>query len=112
MKTNFTRWSALVVMGALLGAVSAVADEAPGPDNSHPKAFVKDSVITTKVKSKLAADRLTTLAKIHVDTDDNGVVWLKGTTPTQEAADRAVAIARNTEHVVDVHSDIVVAPKD
>jgi hyperosmotically inducible protein len=110
MKTNFTRWSALVILGALLGPLAAVADEGPGPDTSHPKAFVKDSVITTKVKSKLAADRLTSLAKIHVDTDDSGIVWLKGTTPTQAAADRAVAIARATEHVVDVHSDIMVEP--
>ena len=46
--------------------------------------------------------------KIHVDTDTNGIVWLSGTANTQEAADRARSIARNTEGVKHVHSDISV----
>jgi hyperosmotically inducible protein len=47
-----------------------------------------------------------------VDTDENGVVWLRGTAPTQEAADRAVAIARETEGVKDVRSHIKVRQDD
>jgi hyperosmotically inducible protein len=39
-------------------------------------AFVKDSAITTKIKTKLAADHPTSLALVHVDTDKDGVVWL------------------------------------
>jgi hyperosmotically inducible protein len=81
-------------------------------DRSHPAAFVKDSVITTKVKSKLAAEHIKSLGRIHVDTDENGVVWLRGTASTQAAADRAVAIARETEGVKDVHSDIKVRHDD
>jgi len=36
-------------------------------------------------KSKLAADHLGSLAHIHVDTDENGVVWLSGSAHNQEA---------------------------
>ena len=79
-------------------------------DRSHPKAFVKDSAITTKIKSKLAAQHISSLAKIHVDTDADGVVWLSGSAANQDAVDRAVAIARDTDGVRAVKSDIKVHP--
>ena len=63
------------------------------------------------MKTKLAAEHLRTLAHVHVDTDANGIVWLRGTVRTQEAADRALNIARDTEGVTDVHSNIRVVPK-
>jgi hyperosmotically inducible protein len=108
MKTKSTLAAALIAGGALLGTMTAMAYDQGTTDRSHPKAFVKDSAITAKIKTQLAEDHLTSLAKIHVDTDDDGIVWLKGSTASREAADRAVAIARATEHVKDVHSDIVV----
>jgi hyperosmotically inducible protein len=83
-------------------------DESTPPDSSHH--FVKDSVITTKVKSKLAAKHLTTLTRIKVDTDENGVVWLSGRAPTQDAVDLAGMIAKNTDGVNSVHNDVVVQP--
>ncbi len=76
------------------------------------KTFVKDSVITTKVKARLAADHITSLARIHVDTDENGVVYLSGTAKTQEAVDTAGRLARDTEHVRDVRNDITVRLDD
>jgi hyperosmotically inducible periplasmic protein len=102
----------LMIIGVLLGPVVAVAAEDSDADRSHPKAFVKDSAITTKVKAKLAAEHITSLGKIHVDTDANGVVWLHGTAHTQEAADKAVAIARETEGVKAVNSRIKVKRDD
>ena len=102
----------LMVIGVLLGPVVAVATEDSDADRSHPKAFVKDSAITTKVKTKLAAAHITSLGNIHVDTDADGVVWLHGTAHTQEAADKAVAIARETEGVKAVHSRIKVKKDD
>jgi hyperosmotically inducible protein len=83
-------------------------DESTPPDSSHH--FVKDSVITTKVKSKLAAKHLATLTRIKVDTDENGVVWLSGRAPTQDAVDLAGMIAKNTDGVNSVHNDVVVQP--
>jgi hyperosmotically inducible protein len=102
----------LVVIGVLLGPVVAMATEESDADRSHPKAFVKDSAITSKVKTKLAAEHITSLGRIHVDTDADGVVWLHGTARTQEAADKAVSIARETEGVKDVHSRIKVRKDD
>jgi len=70
--------------------------------------FVKDSVITTKVKAKLAAKHMSTLTNIRVDTDENGVVWLSGRAPTQDAVDLATMIAKDTDGVRSVHNDIAV----
>ena len=81
-------------------------------DRAHPVAFVKDSVITTKVKAKLAAAKLRNFATIHVDTDSNGMVVLSGKTRTQESADKAVEIAKATEGVTSVQSTIVVKKDD
>jgi hyperosmotically inducible protein len=84
-----------------------MADEGADTGSHH---FVKDSAITTKVKAKLAAKQLSTLTRIKVDTDADGVVWLSGRTPTHDASDLAAMIARNTEGVTSVHNDIVVEP--
>jgi hypothetical protein len=42
---------------------------------AHPQTFVKDS---TKIKSKLAAVHPGSVARVHVDADDHGVVWRSG----------------------------------
>jgi hyperosmotically inducible protein len=99
-------FSGLLISGAVL------ADKDSDTDRSHPANYVKDSAITTKIKTKLAADHITSLGRIHVDTDKDGVVWLSGTARTQEAIDKAVSIAKNTEHVVSVHSDIKIKSDD
>ena len=78
----------------------------------HPKAFVHDSVITTKIKSKLAAQHLASLAHIHVDTDQNGVVWLSGSAHNQDAVAQAVSIARDTEGVKDIKSTVKIRHDD
>ncbi|HLZ99543.1 MAG TPA: BON domain-containing protein [Steroidobacteraceae bacterium] len=78
-------------------------------DRSHPGAFVKDSVITTKVKSKLAAKHMSTLTNIKVDTDNHGVVVLSGKAPTKDASDLAEMIAKDTEGVTSVRNKIIVA---
>jgi hyperosmotically inducible protein len=95
----------------LIGPVAALAGDAD-VDRSHPTAFVKDSAITASIKTKLAAEHITSLGNIHVDTDQNGVVWLTGSAHSQAEADKAVAIARGTEHVVSVHSDLSVKKDD
>jgi hyperosmotically inducible periplasmic protein len=96
--------AASVVCGPMV-----LADESgTASDSSHH--FVKDSVITTKVKSKLAAKHLTTLTRIKVDTDENGVVWLSGRAPTQDAVDMATMIAKDTDGVASVHNGIAIQP--
>jgi hyperosmotically inducible protein len=103
----------LIVAGMLTASVVCaplvLADEAgTAPESSHH--YVKDSVITTKVKSKLAAKHLSTLTKIKVDTDANGEVWLSGRAPNKDAVDLATELAKNTEGVTSVHNDVAVQP--
>ena len=101
--------TALVAVSPLC-ATLAVADQPADSDTSHPGAYVKDSVITTKVKAKLAAKHMSTLTNIQVDTDNQGVVWLSGKAPTKDASDLAGMIAKDTTGVTSVHNKIEVAP--
>ena len=110
MKTKLAI-ACLIIGASLTPVVSYSADDAD-MDRSHPKAFVKDSAITMKIKSKLAAQHLTSLGRIHVDTDANGVVWLSGTARSQDTIDKAVSIARETEHVVSVKNELTIKKDD
>ena len=98
--------SATVALGSAF-AISAIA-AGSGDDTATVGTYVKDSAITTKVKTKLAAKHLSTLTKIQVDTDKNGVVWLSGTAPTKDAKDLAGMITKDTDGVTAVHNNIVV----
>src|ERR1700736_1304050 len=95
------------VIGTVLAPVAAYAADSD-KDRSKPATFVKDSVVTTKIKAKLAAEHLASAKHIKVDTDMNGVVWMTGTANNQGEVDKAIAIARNTEGVKSVHSDLKV----
>jgi hyperosmotically inducible protein len=103
-----------VILASMLTASVAFvpmvfADETgASSDTSHH--YVKDSVITTKVKSKLAAKHLSTLTHIKVDTDENGVVYLSGRAPNQDAVDIATLVAKDTEGVTSVHNGIAIQP--
>ena len=61
------------VIGALLAPVAALAADGDS-DRTHPMTFVKDSVITAKIKAKLAEEKMSSLAHIKVDTDSKGAV--------------------------------------
>lgn len=66
-----------------------------------------DAGLTTKVKSKLAADPAVSAIQINVDTK-NGVVTLSGNVDNEAAKTQAVALARGTEGVTDVVDNITV----
>ena len=78
-------------------------------DRSHPEAFVKDSVITTKIKAKLAAEKLDSAVHIKVDTDNKGVVTLSGQAKSRDEMNKAVSIARSVEGVAAVENHIQIA---
>jgi hyperosmotically inducible protein len=96
----------LIAGGSLVSV--AVADQTVDSDVAQAGTFVKDSIITTKVKTKLAEKHLSSLTKIQVGTDSQGVVWLSGKAPTQDASDLAGLIAKSTEGVTAVHNKISV----
>ena len=69
--------------------------------------YVDDSVITTKVKSLLAADDFLKSFQIGVETY-KGVVQLSGFVNSQTAVDKAVEIAKNVQGIKSVKNDLVV----
>ncbi len=101
MKTAAT----CIVAGALMLPIAGYAADS---DSSSPTAFVKDSVITTQVKTNIAETKLSTLVDISVDTN-NGMVVLSGTAPSHNAVDKAVSIARAVKGVTSVESHIRIA---
>lgn len=83
-----------------------IAGHAADAEKSSATEYVKDSVITTKIKAELAAEKMSSLVKINVDTDKAGVVTLSGTANSQSAIDKAVSIARGVKGVTAVHNQI------
>jgi osmotically-inducible protein OsmY len=85
-------------------AAGRAADEA-GDAAGRAGAAITDATLTATVKTKFLADDVVEGTKIDVDTN-GGVVTLTGTAPSKAAADRAVAIARETDGVARVVDNI------
>ena len=69
--------------------------------------YVDDSVITTKVKSLLAADDFLKSFQIGVETY-KGVVQLSGFVNTQKAIDKAVEITGSVKGVKSIKNNLIV----
>ena len=93
------------VIGTVLTPVVAHAEDKDS-DRTRPMTYVKDSAITAKIKAKLAGEKMSSLKDIQVDTDNKGAVVLSGKVKTQEEADKAASIARETEGVTSVKNNI------
>ena len=78
--------------------------------NAQPPVVIKDSSIKSSIKAKFASDPYDDFALSHIDVDVNhhGIVALEGKVPSQEAADRAVSVARATEGVREVKNQLKV----
>jgi hyperosmotically inducible periplasmic protein len=68
-------------------------------------AHADESALTSKIKSRLAAQYYSKTSHIQVKTDA-GIVWLTGTAPTSDACSLAAEVAKNTDGVTAVHNDI------
>jgi osmotically-inducible protein OsmY len=66
---------------------------------------IDDAGITTSVKAKLAAEKIATVTRIDVDTNQ-GVVALNGTVRSAEMRTRAEEIARQVMGVRDVINNL------
>ena len=66
---------------------------------------IDDTAITTSVKAKLAAEQISTVTRIDVDTNQ-GVVALNGTVQSAEMRARAEQIARQVKGVRDVINNL------
>ena len=69
--------------------------------------YVDDSVITTKVKSLLAADDFLKSFQISVETY-KGAVQLSGFVNSQKAVDKAGEITRSVQGVKSIKNDLIV----
>ena len=70
---------------------------------------VSDAMITGKVKAALAKEKDVSAMRINVDTDNNGVVTLRGTVRSQTEADRAVQVAKGIDGVKSVNNQMQVS---
>lgn len=110
MKTKLA--TSCFVISTLLIPMMAHAEDTTDTDRAHPKMYVKDSVITAKIKAKLAAEKISSLAHIKVDTDSKGEVVLSGKVSTKAEEDKAISIARETEGVTSVKSTLHIKKDD
>ena len=90
----------LMLMAAFVACASSPKQESTGE-------FVDDSVITTKVKSLIAADDFLKLFQISVETR-KGVVQLSGFVDSQNAVNKAGQIAKGVGGVKAVKNDLIV----
>lgn len=74
-------------------------------------AAIDDAAVTARVKAALVADPTLSALKIDVDSKD-GVVTLRGSVESAAASERAGTLARDTEGVVSVDNQLVVAAMD
>jgi hyperosmotically inducible protein len=72
---------------------------------------VSDSWITTKVKTSFVGVDALEGSDIHVDTDRDGAVTLRGTVPNETARARAVEITRSTKGVRRVVDELRLSPR-
>jgi osmotically-inducible protein OsmY len=91
----------------LLMLIATFAACASTPERESAGEYVDDSVITTKVKSLLAADDFLKSFKISVETF-KGSVQLSGFVNSQQAVDKASEITRSVKGVTSVKNDLIV----
>ena len=89
----------LMMIAALVACTSTPKQEGAGE-------YVDDSVITTKVKSLLAADDFLKSFEIGVETR-KGIVQLSGFVGSQKAVDKAGEITRSVKGVKSVKNDLI-----
>ncbi len=97
---------------ATLAPLAVLAGPTTDSVNAQPPVVIKDSSIKSSIKAQFASDLYKGLSHIDVDVDHHGVVSLEGRVPSQEAADRAISIARATDGVREVKSALKIKIDD
>ncbi len=105
---KIARFATLAIAAALTVPLASVAADKPA---GATKTWVKDSVVTTKIKAQLAASKVASLAQVNVDTDADGHVQLTGKVATPAEKDRAESIAKAVDGVKSVDNQLTVTPK-
>ena len=104
--------SSVILSATLLLPTLSYADDVDG-NRTEPKTYVKDALITAKIKAKLAkGDSIKSLAKVSVDTVNNGDVTLTGTAESDKSISKAEMIAKHTTGVKHVDNKIELKKDD
>jgi hyperosmotically inducible protein len=98
--TPFITVTLVALITVVLAACTSTTGKTAGEN-------VDDATITGEVKAKLAAEQMSTLTKIGVDTDRR-TVYLTGTVDSPEMRTCAEEIARNVKHVSGVVNNLTV----
>jgi hyperosmotically inducible periplasmic protein len=102
MSYSVIRFIVVVVMiGAFVACASTSKQSSTGE-------YIDDSVITTKIKAKLAADDFLKSFKIGVESR-KGIVQLSGFVDSQMSIDKAGQVASSVEGVKSVKNDLIVS---
>jgi hyperosmotically inducible periplasmic protein len=97
---GFTALTLVALVSIVLAACTSTTGKTAGEN-------VDDATITSEVKAKLAAEKISTLTKIGVDTDRR-TVYLTGMVDDAEMRSKAEAIARSVKHVAGVVNNLTV----
>ena len=98
--------TSLFMIVTLLTPIAGYSSSEMKKDLSNVEEYAKESEITTKIKTKLAAEKDVSAMHIKVETDKNGVVVLSGTAKSQAEIDKAHKIAHSVDGVTKVINHI------
>lgn len=112
MKSRIVSSCVVVCSLFALAPLTVTAGPDSAMDRPEPAVVVKDSAITSSIKARIESEHVRGLGHVRIDTDDHGVVTLKGHVRTQDAADRAIAIAKATDGVREVRNDLEIKIDD
>ena len=99
---KFSKVLSAAFLAVALGSVVACA---PTAEREGTGEYIDDTVITAKVKAVIFDDPITRASEVNVETF-KGVVQLSGFVGSQEAANRAVELARGVAGVKSVKNDM------
>ena len=99
-QSSLTAFALVIVAAITLAACASMTGKTAGEN-------VDDATITSEVKAKLAAEKISTLTKISVDTERR-TVYLTGNVDTPEMRAKAEEIARGVRHVAGVVNNLTV----
>jgi hyperosmotically inducible protein len=101
----------LLTVAALAAAPLAghAQDNTTGNTAANARVWVKDSVVTTKIKAQLAASKVSSLMNVQVETDANGHVQLTGKVASAAEKDRAESVAKAVEGVKSVDNQLTIS---
>jgi hyperosmotically inducible protein len=96
----FTAFTIVALIATALAACTSMTGKTAGEN-------VDDVTITSEVKARLAAEKISNLTRIGVDTERR-TVYLTGTVDSAEMRARAEEIARSVKHVSGVVNNLSV----